>query len=144
MQILEKLFQALFLLHRLHVRLGLQYAEDIFLHSQATENGRLLREVTETQAGSRVHGKAGYILGVQVDCPAVTHDQADDHVETRGLSGSVRSQQAHDFAAANAQADVVHHDAGIVAFREAARGQNAHRAIRRLVEVPGAVIFSSV
>ena len=46
-----------------------------------------------------MHGLRRQVLAVEQDRAVVGHDEADDHVERRGLAGAVRSEQANHFTA---------------------------------------------
>ena len=74
-----------------------------------------------------MHRIVGEVARIEMDRAAVTLHQSRDHVEAGGLAGAVGSEQADDLAAANREAHVVYDGAGIVAFREVARGENTHR-----------------
>ncbi|GGE32535.1 hypothetical protein GCM10007276_07260 [Agaricicola taiwanensis] len=55
-------------------------------------------------------------------------NKAGDHIEHRGLAGSVRTQEPYSFAATHRQADVMHHRALAIAFRETLGGENVRSA----------------
>ena len=85
------------------------HGHDVVLDRHAAEDRGLLRQIAQTHAGALVHGLGRDVLAVQPDGAAVGRDQAGDHVETGGLAGPVRTQQARDLSALDMQGDVAHH-----------------------------------
>ena len=61
-------------------------------------------------------GRSVMSLLVHQNAPGIRADQADDHVERRGLAGAVRAQQAHHFALLHEDRDIVHHTAAAIGF----------------------------
>jgi len=55
-----------------------------------------------------VHRLVADVEVVDQDATLVRLDQADDHIETGGLAGTVGAKQADDLAAVDRQADVAH------------------------------------
>ena len=87
----------------------LHHRHDVVLDRHAAEDRGLLRQIAQTHAGALVHRLGRDVLAVQPDGAAVRRDQAGDHVETGGLAGPVRPQQARDLATLDMQGDVAHH-----------------------------------
>src|SRR6185295_16057530 len=63
---------------------------------------------------------------VDQDAALVGLHQADDHVETGGLAGAVRTKQADDLAAVDGQADITHDLAALVALGQILSFQSCH------------------
>ncbi len=63
-----------------------------------------------------MHGLVADIEVVDQDTTLLGLDQADDHVETGGLAGTVRAEQSDDLAAVDRQADITYDLAPLVAF----------------------------
>ena len=57
-------------------------------------------------SGSIVYRKLGHVLLVEQDPAAVRLDQTNDHVETGGFSGAIRTEQADDLALADLDRDI--------------------------------------
>ena len=51
-----------------------------------------------------------------MDIAAIGRHQADDHVETGGLAGTVRAEQADDFAGLDLEGNVLDHRPRLVAL----------------------------
>ena len=58
-------------------------------------------------AGALVHGLAGDLFSLKADAAVVWADEASDHVEGGGFTGTVWSEEADDFAGVDAQADFI-------------------------------------
>ena len=72
---------------------------NILFGRHAAEDRGFLRQITDAEARAAVHRKARDVVAVQRDGAVIGADQAGDHVEDRGLSGAVRTQQSDHFAA---------------------------------------------
>ena len=95
------------------------------LDAQTAENRGLLRQIPHTHLGPAIDGlfgEFGYLAVVvfEKDLAFVGFDQADDHIERRGLAGSVRAQKTHDLTLVHVDRNVVHHGAGFVFLDELA------------------------
>ena len=87
----------------------------------------LKRRKTEASAelGAAVYGQVRQFGGLafvafEENAPFVGLDQSHDHVEGRGLAGSVRTQKTHDLTLVHVDRNVVHHGAGFVFLDELA------------------------
>ena len=89
----------------------LQRRHDVLFDIQAAEHAGFLRQVADAEAGAAVHRQQGDVVPVQADRAGVRADQADDHVEGRGLAGAVRAEQPDRLAAPDGDGDVPHHRA---------------------------------
>ena len=103
----------------------LQNGLDVILDAQTAENRGLLRQIPHTHLGPAIDGlfgEFGYLAVVvfEKDLAFVGFDQADDHIERRGLAGSVRTQKTHDLTLVHVDRNVVHHGAGFVFLDELA------------------------
>ena len=101
----------------------LQHGADVLLDREPPEDRGLLRQVAHAQLGAAVDGQArelGDLLVVvlEEDATLVGLDESHDHVERRGLAGSVGSEQADDLSLIDVDGDVVHHRAGLVFLDE--------------------------
>ena len=63
-----------------------------------------------------VNRQVRQLVTIKFDDAAVRCNEAHDHVETSRFSGTVRSQQAHDFTAVNGERNVVNDGARFVAL----------------------------
>ena len=103
----------------------LEDGEDVFLDRQLAEDRRLLREVPDAPPGALVHRNVGHVLLIQQDLPPIRGDQADDHVEGRGLAGTVRPEQSDDLALGYVEIDLVDDLASAKHLHEAPGSQRA-------------------
>jgi len=119
------------------------HGHDVVLDRHATEDRGLLRQIAQTHAGALVHRLGRDVLAVQPDGAAVGRNQAGDHVETGGLAGPVRPQQARDLTALDMKGDVAHHlplaeGAGDVIDPQAGRARGlGRRGCRGLDHIEG-------
>src|SRR5262249_41506202 len=90
--------------------------EDVLLHGQLPEDGRLLREIADPPAGPLVHRELGDVLAIQEHLAAVRMLEADDHVEAGRLPRPVRPEQPHHLAAPDLDANALHHAAAAERF----------------------------
>ncbi len=97
----------------------LQHRHDVLFDRHAAEDRRFLRQVADAEAGALVHRLAGDVLAVEQDGAVVGLDQAGDHVEAGRLAGAVGSQETHDLAARQLQADALDHGAVLVGLADA-------------------------
>ena len=96
-------FHALYPLGLCHSLCGtgdLHYGHDIVLYGHLAEHGCFLGKVADTALGPLVHGEGGDVRDVtfvvlEVDISAVRLHLAGDHIETGGLTGTVRAQESH-------------------------------------------------
>jgi len=75
-----------------------EHAEDVLLHGELPEHRRLLRQVADPLPRPLVHRQAGDLLLVEQHLPRIGLDEADDHIEGRGLARAVRAEKPHDLA----------------------------------------------
>ena len=123
-------------LHELHRPLlahgGIELAtqledrEQVPLHRELSEHGRLLGKVPEAEPCADVHRAVGEVDLVEVNGSVVGGDEADEHVKARGLPRSVGAEEADHLAASHREAHVLDDRAGAVALREPVGGERAH------------------
>ena len=106
---------------------GLNDGEDVILDGEFAEDGRFLREVADAEAGALVHAEFGGVVAVDEDFAGGRWDEADDHVERRGLAGSVGAEEADDFAGADGDVDAVDDVTFAVGFDVALSGDLSGR-----------------
>ena len=68
-------------------------------------------------------GQACHVLSIDQDLPAISADQANDHVKRGGLACPVGTQQTHHFTFVHLHRDVVHHFAAAVRLFQVVRFQ---------------------
>ena len=110
----------------------LQHRHDVVFHAELAEYARLLRQVADAGPGPLVDGIVGDLLAVEIDMTAVGHHQTCGHIERRGLSRSVRTEQTNNFTLSDVEAHVVGHGARAVSLDEAYAAQ-LHQVLRRLL-----------
>ncbi len=115
----------------------LDHSHDVLFDAHAAEDRRLLGQIADAHARALVHGLGGDVLAIQADAAIVRRDQAGDHVETGGLAGAVRPEQAHDLAAMQGEADALHHRPAAERLadpvhEQAVGGDDGFRSVREL------------
>src|SRR5690625_7115338 len=78
-----------------------------------------------------MHGQAGEVALLEQDAAAIGPDEADDDVETGGLAGPVRAQQADDLTAGHAEGDIDDDLASLVALGQVECAQFRHGRLSR-------------
>src|SRR3989304_2371280 len=74
----------------------LQDGQQVLLDGELAEDRGLLREGADAHPAALVHGQARDLLALDEDPAALRRQQADHHVEGRGLPRPVGAEQAHD------------------------------------------------
>ena len=95
---------------------GFDNGQEVLLDGESLKDAGLLGEVAHAALGAFVHGQVGDVFAGEVDGAAIGGEHADDHAEAGGFSGAVSTEEADDFAAADAEADVVDDHAATEAF----------------------------
>ena len=101
--------------------LRLHDSENIVLDAQLAEDRFLLREVAHSEPRAAVHRLVGGVLAVESDAATVRLDEADDHVESRRLAGTIRAEEANDLAGAHGDLDPIDYRAAIVDLLQTVR-----------------------
>ena len=89
--------------------LQLQHGADIFLHREFSEDRGLLRQIRHAKPRAPVDRHVAHRAAINEDVARVAAHQANDHVERRGFAGAVGAEQAHDFALAHIERDILDH-----------------------------------
>ena len=127
MQFVKQLIEFLFAPRAIQLRTIFQNGEDVLLNRQLAKNRRFLRQVAKAESGPAVHRQGSQVLSIEQYPSAVRCNQPDDHVESGGLAGTIRTQQANDFAAGYLQRDSFDNFAKLVALGNILNAQNTHR-----------------
>src|SRR3972149_3256288 len=85
----------------------LQDGQQVLLDGELAEDRGLLREVADAHPAALVHGQARDLLTLEEDPAALRRQQADHHVEGRGLPRPVGAEQAHDLTTLDVERHVV-------------------------------------
>ena len=93
---------------------GLDDSHDVLPDGELTEDGGFLRKITDAGASTSPHGLFRDVMPVEEHAAMRRRNQADDHVEGRGLAGAVRAEQADDLASLQGQADILDGHLGVV------------------------------
>ena len=88
--------QALFPLLAGHSR-HLHHGHDVVLDGHFAEDGSFLGKIADTLLRTLEHRKSGDLLVVKVNPAGVRDYLSGDHIETRGLAGSVRAEETDYF-----------------------------------------------
>ena len=113
-ELIEKVLQTLQSLFLCELLGHLHHGHDVVLHGHVTEHGSLLRKVADTLLRTLEHRQLGDVLVIQVDLAGIRNDEAGDHVETGGLSRSIRTEEAHDLALLHLHGNTLHHSPGAI------------------------------
>ena len=124
LQFVEQVGQLALAAGLVEVGAQLQHQPHVVGDAELAEHRRLLRQVADAVLGARVHRFGGDVLAVEDDLAGIGRDQADDHVEARGLAGAVRAEQADDFAGVERQAEVADDLARAVGLAQPFRDQH--------------------
>src|ERR1700730_11526342 len=125
-QVLEQLLEALLACGALQVRPGLENRLHIVFHRQLAEHRGLLRQVSEPELCPAVHRQQRDVGVLQSNTAGVARHEPDDHVEGRGLAGTIGPEQSDDLTAGELERQVAHDLAGLVALGESRSLQAAH------------------
>ena len=123
-ELLDQRFDA-FVLVLLREGGHLQHGPYVVLHREAAEYRRLLRQIAYAELGAAVYGQVRQFGGLafvafEENAPFVGLDQSHDHVEGRGLAGSVGTQKAYDLSLVDVDRHVVDDGPGLVFLDELA------------------------
>ena len=113
-------------LTRVEVAAQLEDGKEVLLHGELSKDGRFLGKIAKPEAGPYVHRAGGQIDLVEMNGSAVGRDEADEHVEARGLPCPVGAEETHHLAASHREAHVLDDRAGAVALRQPPGGEYAH------------------
>ena len=108
--------------------IGPEFLKDkfkVFPNAQAPENRRFLRQVSDSQLRPFVDGKTGDIPVLDADAPGIGRHEADDHIERRRLSGSLRAEKADNLPHMDVDVDHGDNGAALVRLAEFFPGQDA-------------------
>ena len=87
----------------------LQHRADIVFHGHFAEHTRLLWQIADTHLRTFVHRVRGDVLIVQIDLTVIGGYQTGGHIESCGLTGTVRSQQTHNLPLFQLNGHIVHY-----------------------------------
>ena len=87
----EELYQQIAFLNKTK-EMAFQYGFDIFFNGKRTKNRGFLRQIRNTLTGTPMHGLMCQALFIDIDFAAIGRHQADNHVKTSGLTGTVRAK----------------------------------------------------
>ena len=104
-----------------------KHRHDVVLHAHLAEHARLLRQVAYAGACPFIDGIVGYFAVVEVDVAGIGYDETRGHIERCGFSGTVGTEQPHDFALLHIYRHVVHDGTLAVSFHQALCAQ--HHAV---------------
>ena len=126
MEFLQQAFQFCLTPGAVQVLARFEDGHDVVGHRQLAEDRGFLRQVADAGACATVHGLVTDVEVVDQHAALVGAYQADDHVEASGLACAVGAEQTDDLTAFDAQADVTHDLAALVAFRQVLGFENGH------------------
>ena len=87
---------------------GFQNGKNVFFHRHFTENGSLLRQITDTGTRAHIHRQAGNILPVKRNRAGIRLDDAYYHIKGSSFAGAVRAEQTNDAALLHTDADIIY------------------------------------
>src|SRR5690349_18960214 len=124
-QLLEQLLEQLLTRRALHLA-RLEDGQHVVLDGELAEHGGFLRQVAEPELRATMHRQERNVLLADADASGVTWHESDDHVEGRCLAGPVWAEQSHNLTALEAERQLAHHLARLVALRQASGRESAH------------------
>ncbi len=98
------------------IDLQLEHRANVFLGRQLAENRRFLRQIRQPHSSAPMNRQMRDRLTIQCNLAIVERQQADHHVEARGLACAVGPEEADHFAAFDRQRYVLDDRAAAVAF----------------------------
>ena len=104
----------------------LQNGEEVFLDGEFAEDGGLLRQVGDAEAGALVHGAVGDVFAIEEDAAGVGTDESDDDVKAGGFARAVGAEEADYFALADVERNIVYDLAAAVGFGDLSGFELAH------------------
>jgi hypothetical protein len=117
-QLAQNLFQAFVATRSVQVCTGLENGENVVGNRKASKHRSFLRQITHAQLRTSMHGLMRQVLVIEFDGAGIGADQADDHVEGRGLASAIGAQQTDDLAGLHLQRQILHHAAIAVALAQ--------------------------
>src|SRR5512142_866332 len=81
---------------------------NVIFHAQFPENGRFLRQVTDSALCAAEHGLFRDIEVIQVDGSGKGLDQSDDDIKGSGFTGAVWSEQSDDLSLLYLDGNFIH------------------------------------
>src|SRR6478735_2233504 len=124
LQLVEQLLELGRAAGRVELRPQLEDREDVVGDTQAPEHRGFLRQITQAQTRTRVHGLGRDVGVVETDAAGVGADESHDHVEAGRLAGAVGAEQADDFALVDAAGEVADDFALLVALLQPGRAEH--------------------
>ena len=125
-EFLQQAFQLLATSGLVEFLAGLKNGHDVIGNRQLAEDRCFLRQIADAGPCAAVHRLVADVQVVDQYATLIGLDQPDDHVETGGLAGAVRAEQADDLAAVDGQTDVTHDLAALVALGQMLSFQSCH------------------
>ena len=101
-----------------------QDRHDIVLDAHLAEYARLLGQIADTYPRPLIDRELRYLGVVDEDVTVVGHDKAGGHIETRRLTGSVRTEKTHNLALTHIDAHTVDDGALAITLNKALGAQN--------------------
>ena len=113
-ELVEQVLQTLlpFLLRELLRHL--HHGHDVVLYAHMAEYRRLLGKVSDSLLRSLEHRQTSNLLIIKEYSSCIRNNQSRDHIETGGLSGSVRTQEAHDLTLVHFHRNPFHNSPGAI------------------------------
>jgi len=92
----------------------LHHGHDVVLHAHVAKYRRLLGKISYSLLRPLEHRQACNLLVIKEDSSCIRHYQSRDHIETGGLSGSVRTKEAHDLTLVHFHRNPFHNSPGAI------------------------------
>lgn len=107
-------------------RQGFEDRLQILPDRQSPKITAVLRQISDTESGSFIHGHACDVGGVEGDRSAVRRNHAEDHAKRGGFSRAVATEHANDFPLGQDEADFVDHGATVISFYQLCGFEQIH------------------
>src|SRR6185437_12706794 len=101
-----------------------QYRKHVLGDRQAPEYRRFLRQIAYAQARTRVHRHLRDVVLVERNAARIGADQANHHVERRGLAGAVGPKQADHLALGEIEIEIADDGTSAKAFLQTDRSEH--------------------
>ena len=93
-----------------------EHAIDVLFDRHPAKDAGFLRQIAEAEDGAAIHGEIGHIFPIHQDAARIGTHEAHDGIETGGLAGPVRAEQAEDFALAHRERNIRQDGAIVIAL----------------------------
>lgn len=95
-----------------------EHGQNVLFHGQPAKDRSFLRQIADAEARATIHRHPRHFIAVDRDHAFIHRHEAGDHVETGGLAGAVRPEQANGLATPHNQRHAVDDAARVIGLRQ--------------------------